>query len=296
MAKSLKEGKFAQTAADYGVLLTAISSKNRMHSLITKTRKLLGDYELGEKSNPIGHAGFLSLKNLINKLEASENNLSLKINTVKESLSLKANIQTTNWQPASLPITTYLTKYFGKPAKAKELPSHVMALKKNASATEHMASAEKGKLLPNVGLFASNNTFNGTRDTGNSTTAGGYLQWNFFSPTDWLASKQKMSEARSLNGKATSLLEASQIENETSYNNIFTLKKNISILHQSLQLMNDQIDNTIDLYNNGVVTILQVSEVLNNQANLITDLEQTEESLIMNYASNFLTQGAIHDI
>ncbi|EKD42824.1 MAG: hypothetical protein ACD_73C00001G0001, partial [uncultured bacterium] len=173
--QATKDYEFAESVTQYGLMISSLNHKHRLESLMSSLQELLGQYELGSDTNPIGHSGLLGLKSLRNHFKGMINETSAKTEALKTALSLKADLPQKSWSPVNQDIPSFIKKNLGLPLPLKKeapLPAQVKASFALADSLMNMSQVEKAKLLPRVGLFGQGDLTAGSRNTATNTTVG----------------------------------------------------------------------------------------------------------------------------
>lgn len=293
--KFMTDFQFANNAVEYALLLASYKNKNSFESLNVELNRFLNDYELESSKNPVGHSGLLGLKALSNRLRASIKQSQAQINTYKGALSQRSGLDPNSWTPRIQDLVLFLKAQFGARSLKKKTtatPDSVKVSQYYAQAMKQYSSIEKSQLLPHLGLFGQTDVNMGSRDIASATTMGGYLQWNILSPTQYGAHKEKQLQASAIESQANAQQQKSRIDYDQSLINIKATHENLGLMRESLSLLIEQTKTTNELYQNGVINILQVVDLLNRRGDLITQIHQAEMQLCLDYAKNYLQGGS----
>ncbi len=166
--------QFSQVALSYASIAVLNEQKNKISELSTQIEKLLKNYQLGNKSNPVGYSGLLGMKSVTNRLIGLKQQYDAQIKAYYEMFQ-EYGLKDENWSPVMTSSTEFGEKYLiGK--NSTESSFKVQSMKSNVSASEEAALMEKARFLPRIGAFAETQAFKGDRDTADSYVAGLYLQ------------------------------------------------------------------------------------------------------------------------
>lgn len=271
-----------------GVAYASISSlrrqKSKLKDLSRELEKLMKEYQLGRKSNPVGYSGLLGMKSLANRITGLIDQFDSQERAHFASLS-EMGVHDHDWSPQLISSTAFVDLYF-RPKLQRTRESHRnLAIAASAQASEEMAQMERARFIPRVGAFAESYAFNGNRDTANGYTAGLYMQWNLFDPNDYGRYREaKLAAAAAQKwGEASALQE--RVERFALGDSVTTLKNNLTRLEDSDKLLIEQTQVSTTLFRNGSIGALQFVEILNRRTDLIHQQTEMELSLLKISAS-----------
>jgi outer membrane protein TolC len=272
---------YTQVVSLYSGVLNANESLVSLEELKTKVNGILSKYSLGSRSNPIGYSGLLGLKSILNRIEASMNEIKLsKINGQNEMLTRSKKINP-EWQPQKEKLSQLLSVVLPDQALKEEDESYSMLA--NTLFTEMQnskVSMQKSRFLPQLGLFAEGNYFLGDRTTATGYVGGVYLKWAIFNPKDFgLVTESKYAYAAA-QSKAASHEINEKLARESSIQILATLRDNEKLLENSSELMNEQVLTASRLFQSGSLNVLQMVEVFNRRADLILQLHELHQKQI----------------
>lgn len=289
--------QYAQSSLAYGSIASIQKNKAKLKELNEQIAQLLKGYQLGQKSNPVGYSGLLGMKSLANRIagliefyEAQEkaNYSALKEMGVRES----------NWIPQAFDARNFVNQYLKTANTLKSSDSFkTQARNESTQAAAQSSNIDKARYLPRVGAFAETYTFNGNRDTASGYTAGVYLQWNLFDPSDYGKYKESKLKAMAIErfNRANSMQENAQRSALVASDE--SLRANLARLDESDKLLSEQIRVSSTLFKNGSINALQFVEILNRRTDLITQQSETEISLLRTSAEQIQkTEFNISDI
>ncbi len=297
--KSIRQNQYAQAVAEYGLLLSSIHHQNRLGQLMGRVNNLKSTYALADPANPVGTSGLLGLRSIQNQIQGALKQSQTQIEILLKTLALKSQIQDAHWMPVDQEIRSFLKTQLGAlpaPNANTLAPEHVQAGEAMSQALEKMSRAEKAKKLPRVGVFGQTDMIAGSRDVASSVTVGGYLQWNLFNPTEWKSFQQKQIEALAQKEKAKADLLKARTQSEESYLKIQMAEENLKLSKESLHLSQEQFSTSHNLYSQGMVNALQLTEVLGHQLEILVQIQKSEETLILENAHNYMMRGGNRDI
>lgn len=279
-AAQIQIEQYAQSGLAYGSIASLQKQRSKLTGLRNELAKLIKNYQLGQKSNPVGYSGLLGMKSLANRmtalieqLEAQEKALYL---TLKEM-----GVNDVVWSPDKLDARAFSAQYLTPSMNAPTSTSYgALAGTQMAQSSFRAAKAEKARYLPRVGAFAESYLFNGDRNTANGYTAGLYLQWSLFDPAD----NGKMEEAKLAALAAeklnTASLQQENAERESLSQLIRALNSTLNHLDESDLLLTEQSRISSVLFKNGSINALQFVEILNRRTDLISQQLDAELNLL----------------
>lgn len=259
-------------------------------ALNAKLQKVISNYRVGSKNNPVGYSGLLGMKALLNRLESAlalnQNQVLASVDAIR-SLSGVNELSEKDFQDSSALTLAQerLSTSLADPAPPEG--TKAVALKLASQGQAQFAQIQKSKWKPQLGLFASQGLVSGPRDTGWNTEYGAYLQWQLFDGSNLGSYREASLRAQATENRATQVSEDVRLEKETLQKTLPILLENLGRLEQSSQLTSEQTNTTEMLFKNGSVNALQFSEVLARRADLIESKKQLEtavlEALVQEY-------------
>ncbi len=241
---------------------------------------IIGKYQIGSKSNQLGYSGLLGLKSLKNRILAITDETN-----AKHEAYLKA-LNELNGEKISLShrdggsFLPDVNKYMPTSQNEYVESDKVKALNQNAKAATEIIGAEKSRNLPRVGVFAEGDAFNGKRKTATAFTTGLYLNWNLFSGTDHGAGDEAIHNSHA----AKYFAEASSQKEKMEFNSLTemesTLVKTLDTLGESQKLLDEQTVVANNLFKNGMINALQLTEVLARRIDLLKSKSDVELNLV----------------
>lgn len=287
--------QYSKVGLSYGSIAVIQQQTDRLQTLSAEVAKMIKGYQLGNKSNPVGYSGLLGMKSLSNRITGLINQYDSQSRAYYGSLR-EMGLNDENWSAEPISSTVFVDRYFSTPAPhSAQLSSYkIEASRETANAAEEMANMEKARFRPRIGAFAETFLFNGNRDTANGYTAGLYLQWNLFDPSDYGSLSIAKLQA-SAAAKATEAADQQErAERSAIIEQIKSLRQIIALLEDSQQLLSEQSRMTGTLFKNGSINALQLVELLNRRADLIA--QQTEAELGLLKAGSQLVTKLKFDI
>lgn len=276
-----------------------IKSLERFDSEIGKIRStldsIIGRYQLGNKSNMLGYSGLLGLRSLKNRILAITDETQAKHTAYLKSLE-ELNGETIHLNKKE--DANYLSdvnRYLSTNQNEYKESDKVKALNQNALAANEIIAAEKSRNLPRVGVFAESYAFNGKRNTDTGFSTGLYVNWNLFSGNDIGASDEALhkSHAAKYFAEANSQKEKIEFNSLTEMEN--TLVKTLETLSESQKLLDEQTVVANNLFKNGMINALQLTEVLSRRVDLLKSKSDVELNLVETKAKKIQLTNKLAD-
>lgn len=273
--------QYAQVSFAYAAIAITKKQQDKITELGTQIERLLKNYQLGNKSNPVGYSGLLGMKSLSNRLSGLKNQYDAQSKSYFIMLK-ELGLKNEGWSPDQKSTITFVDQYLPVTNQNANLQSSykVESLKENAKSNEHAITIEAAKNLPRVGAFAEGQLFNGNKDTANSYMAGVYLQWNLFDSSTYGAEKEARLKAQSIAKSAQALEQQERSERMALIESMTATRRNIELLEDSYKILLEQSKITETLFKNGSINALQFVEVLSRRADLITQQGEAELGLV----------------
>lgn len=288
---------YAESAVLYGSLLILENESDKLRRILDSTEKLIDQYRIGVKSNPLGYSGLLGLKTLKNRITEALIVNSAGLNSARNSLREKAGLISLDWRPVSKPKQENIlpfTRQFLAPAEdqvAENGSASTRAREADAEASEKLIDVEKAKDRPRAGLFSEAALYNGNRDIASSYVLGVYFQWDLFSMDRYRQGDQAKASAMALKAKSDDLRLKEKIDRENALSSITALEKQVDLLSDSSRLLEEQAQTSKKLYQNGSLSVLQLIEVLNQEMDLIIRRMKVEMAFLTLNGDRFKISG-----
>lgn len=269
---------YARTAGAYGSVIVLTSQIETLRSLDDELSRVLKNYRIGDRSNPVGYSGFLGLKALKNKLAGLEKRLAAERIGAMDVLR-ELGLNTYEWTPENIAVADFVSLYL--PISRAEKGSYsLQAMKQAAKASESLIGIESGKVRPVVGAFAETSIFSGERATAGESTAGLYLKWSIFNPDDFGSSREARFRAAADSHRAENFAR----EERAEYESLIELQKSMiesdSLMNDSAKLLVEQWKTAETLFKNGSISALQIVEILDRRSDLIEKQTELKQMLI----------------
>jgi outer membrane protein TolC len=281
--KAKKSEEYAEFSRQYGGILLHTQNDLHLTDLLKNLEKIISNYQVGSQSNPVGYSGLLGLKGVENRIEGLLYDFELKISNSKKWINTKTEIQE-NWAPdVSQKLKDFLNQNLSQ-SSAASYSSTMLAQEFKVRTLEDAKNMEKSRYLPRVGLFAQNNIYSGDRDTANAQAYGLYLMWDLFNSDSF--GRVGEANAKVMAGQAK--LEAGKQEEKIMMDQLLeskaTLEKSLVLLENSDNLLKEQTQNAMKLFRSGMLTALQLAEVINRRVDLIDNKNKAEAQYLDVYS------------
>jgi len=279
--------QYTQVSLAYGSLIVLQSQSEKLSRIENELAQLIKKYQIGQKSNPIGYSGLLGMKSLANRIagllaqykaqEASYYQMLLNMGLKKEV-----------WKPVPTKSQVFIDQYL-KISPGDTTSKKIKAAQEGVQSAYEQAQMERSRYLPRVGAFAESYLFNGRRETANGYTAGVYLQWNLFDPSDFGRYQEAKTKALTAEKQIQALQEQESSDFFSAQETNRALRTNLKLLEESDQLLKEQMQVATSLFKNGSITALQLVEIMNRRTDLIAQQNELEMGLIKS-ASQAITK------
>ncbi len=242
---------------------------------------LLKRYQFGSRENPVGYSGLLGLKSLRLRLVGQINQYSTHSRALQETLQTIGSRIDISSLMVTDPRAFVKKNIFLEPNKHLSQESFELEMKlEQSKASEMMAEMEKARYRPRIGAFAETYLFNGKRDTATGYTAGVYLQWSLFNPSDRGLYKRSRLQAEAYGQYAQALRVQQAAQKKALQKQLTTIDENLDLLNQSAKAMDEQLQTMKKLFKNGSINALQLAEVFNRRADVITQTFEAAQSYV----------------
>lgn len=270
--------EYSSTAGLYAQLIFLDEYKKKITNLKSQVQGILNRYQVGARTNPVGYSGLLGLKSVKNRLEGLETEAITREIGIRDYINTVAEDLESDWKVQLEPIPNFLNKHLPAPnenqtygLQASTISLQAQAMQEYAESAGRAAEAEKAKFLPKAGVFGESNLYSGSRNTATAYNVGFYVQMNLYNGED-LGSYE---EAR-LKGDAAREKALDQIRKETAKKKELlsmekALTKQLQLLLNSTELMEEQVRNSQRLFTNGSINAIQMSEILSRSADLLVE-------------------------
>lgn len=273
--------QYSMVGLSYGSIGILKEQIKSLQSVNIELSRLIKNYQLGSKANPVGYSGLLGMKALANRISGLINQYEAQSKAYYQTLQ-ELGIKDLPWTPRKIETEKFLQKYFVSSTTAQvSAPSFkVEAMKASAKMSEQAADMEKAKFLPRIGAFAESFVFNGHRDTADGYSAGLYLQWSLFDPNHYGSLKEAKLKSMATAKYSEAIAQQERAEHAALSASYEALRANTALLKDSYALLMEQSKMSQTLFKNGSINALQIVEILNRQTDLITQQLEAELGLL----------------
>ncbi|MEK6623715.1 MAG: TolC family protein [Bdellovibrionota bacterium] len=274
-----KTKEYAELVKRYGEVLISSKSADDLVNLKEQLSKIMTTYQVGAKSSPVGYSGLLGLKAVHHRILGLMAKFRLQIESDKFWIAKKVDINA-SWTPdLSSNLATYLEKNLENTFSHSN-SSLLMANLLEVNALGKMREVEQARFLPQIGLFAQNNLYNGARDFQNSQMFGINLTWDLFNNDSY----GRIAETRAKYRGAEAKIAAARQDEMIAHNNLAAskavLEENIKLLSDTDTLLKEQTINAMKLFKSGLISALQLSEVINRRVDLTENKSNAENQYL----------------
>ncbi len=259
--------EYANYAAMYGTLSVLYDFQDKLTALEKTVKGIIARYQLNNRGNPLGYSGGLGLRSLKNRLEGFREENSAKIKSIREILEVVASDLPENWSIKYQPSITFVEQYLKYQPAEKSFMAK--AMKAYTESVENQAKAEQARVLPKVGVYTEGYVYRGDRAIANAYNAGFYVQMNLYSPGDLETIEEANLKSKAMQERTLELEKMEEAKVKSLLEMEQALKKNLELLNENNKLLDEQITVAQQLFSNGALNALQLSEVLSRKADVI---------------------------
>ncbi len=280
-----KRQQFADAAGRYGALLLSDEQLRLLKNVHDGLERIVKQYRVGLKSNPVGYSGLLGMQSVLNRIEA------LRLQQETQQATNQALLQShffksdfvggVDWKIPQQSIADFVkqTLVYDDSKPGEKAPA-VQAAWHGAFASQKAIDAEKARFLPRAGLFAQGHLINGARDTNTSYAGGLYLQWDLFQAQNLGAVAQAHHTAQAMEALAIATERQVASSKAATQHAWQSINKTLSLLDESERLLSEQVSTALVLFKNGSIHALQLAEVFARRVDLITQRNDVLMQLI----------------
>ena len=281
--KARKSEEYAEFSRQYGGLIIYTENEKYLSDLKSKLGSIIASYQVGSQSNPVGYSGLLGLKGVINRINGALYEVELKIQNAKFWINSKIE-KNEDWAPdTTIKLGEFLKQNLSQSAH-QSYSSMLLAQEIKTSTLDDIKEMEKARHLPKIGFFAQNNMYRGNRDTQNAQAFGLYLMWDIFNSDSYGRVGEANAKALAAQAKIESGKQTEKIMWDQMNSSKITLEKSIELLSNSDVLLKEQTVNAMKLFKSGMISALQLAEVLNRRVDLIENKSKVESQYLEVYS------------
>jgi hypothetical protein len=284
--------EFANFAAMYGTLSSLEELQEKVFLLEKTVTNVLNRYQLGNRSNPLGYSGGIGLKALKNRISGIKEDTAARIASLKETIEISSGELPIDWKIKIQDVSSFADEYLQLSTADKSFMAK--ALKAYAESATEQADAEKARVLPKLGVFGESYLYKGDRATATAFNAGFYIQMNLYSPGDLEAIEQAKLSSKALQERAEEAIRNEETKLKSLLQMEKALKTNLDLIKENAKLMEEQTLIAQQLFGNGALNALQLSEVLSRRADVIQAKNNIESEFLKTRAALLtLSQNSI---
>jgi len=277
--KAKKTEEYIDLSHHYAALSIVDKTQSNLLQVKSELEKIISTYQVGEKSNPVGYSGLLGLKGVLNRVKGQELYLAMQSTEHRDWINQKLDIMQ-DWQVQIVDsIEAFSQKYLSE-VGSTSYSSLLLANQLKVESMQNMTEMEKARFLPRVGIFAQNNLYAGDRDNENSQTIGLYFMWDLFNADSF----GRLGEAKARANAALAQIQQGKTEQNLMKLKLkslqATLEETLKILEDNQRILSEQTQAAMRLFRSGMLTALQLAEVLNRRVDLIENKYKTENNYL----------------
>jgi outer membrane protein TolC len=281
--KAKRTEEYSELSRQYGGALVHAQNGALLSDLKNSLQKIISGYQVGSQSNPVGYSGLLGLKGVDNRIEGMSYEFEMKRVNAQKWIDTKTQ-STENWSPdLNLHLKDFLNTNLTQTSSIS-YSTMMLAQELKVKTLDDAKQMEKARFLPKVGLFAQNNLYDGDRSTTTSQAYGVYLMWDLFNSDSY----GRVGEANAKSMAAEAKLNASKQEEKIMLSQLLesktTLEKNLVLLEKTDGLLKEQTVNAMKLFRSGMLSALQLAEVINRRVDLIENKNKAETQYLDVYS------------
>jgi len=274
--------EYSRAGLSFASIAILAKQKKKLEDLSAEIEKLMKNYQLGQKSNPVGYSGLLGMKSLNNRISGLLSQYDAQMLS-HYSMLREMGVRNDGWLPDISDSVQFAENYL-MPETESSGSYRQASLKETVAAGAEAGKIEKAKGLPRLGVFAESYLFNGSRDTAGGYTAGLYLKWNLFDPSSYGTVEEAGLKAAAAGKSSEAFALQERVQRNGLRESVKALKDNIAILNESDKLLLEQTEVTKTLFKNGSISALQFIEVLNRRVDLISQQSEAELAFVKSSA------------
>ena len=273
-SKAVEYEKYSNLLSQYVHTLQYFSSyiltKNYASEIKNReinVNSIISKYRVGEKSNPVGYSGLLSLKGILNKIELIQLELNSNLNQVKNSLKLMVGNPEMNFEPNSISFENLMQTYASLTVNMNK-SFQVDVEKENSNALKEQVIQQKSQYMPKIGIFGQENLAMGNRGSQASYIVGAYLKLNF-SPTDYGSDDEIELHALAKKKNAENIALIDSLSLLGAKNSLKKNKQKLIILEKSDEIISEQLKVLMNLFQHGNANVSQIADIMNKKIDII---------------------------
>jgi outer membrane protein TolC len=272
---------FSSLVSSYANVLNSENTLQSLDTLKLRVKSVLSRYTLGAKTNPVGYSGLLGLKSIVNRIDAAINQVSAEGDSRADEINQRTGTVSIKIETNKQEVGKFLKETLPDDIISIGEESYSMlSAESGVGMEESKVSMERARFLPQIGLFSESNMTTGARNTASSYVGGVYLKWTLFNPKEFGVVSESIHHQASAEAKLENDRVVESISRHELMLSLEVVEKNLEILQSSTQLMSEQVDTSVQLFQSGAINALQLVEVFNRRADLILQINELNQNHI----------------
>ncbi|WCL49765.1 TolC family protein [Leptospira sp. GIMC2001] len=300
--KSVILSEYSTNAGLYAQTIVLNDYKQNLEKIISQINGILGSYQIGSRSNPVGYSGLLGLKTLKNRVIALEEEVDSRKKSIIGHINSVSIDLNENWDVQMEPIQQFLDKHLPynhgtkeKFTEAETISYLARAMQLYAESSSRMSEIEKAKFLPKLGLYGESNLYSGSRNTSSAYNVGFYVQMNLYNGEDLGSYQEAKLKSEANLDRARDQIRSEDAKKKDLRQRIISIQKQIKLIEDSSKFMDEQVINSRKLFANGSINAMQMSEVIARCIDLTLDRANLEKEFVITRAEMYaLSSGTIN--
>lgn len=277
--KAKQTEMYSELSKNYGTMILNTHSLMALSKLQKNISKIINNYQVGEKNNPVGYSGLLGLRGVENRIKGMVSEYASQINSSKMWISIKSNlIEDWSLEPGQS-LQNFILEALDSTSE-DSYSSLILANELKANSLNYIPKMERAHYLPKIGLFAQNNIYSGDRDSEQSQSFGVYIMWELFNPDFYGKVAEAQAKSRVAGANITAAKQKELVALTQLLESQKMLEKILIIITENDRILQEQSFNSIKLFQSGMLTALQLSEVINRRVDLIQNKNKVESQYL----------------
>lgn len=269
--KSAEAALFVETLRLFAAAAVFEDTRAAASALDHEVARILEEYRIGTPDNPLGFAGRLGLQALRLRLQALVAAQEAGAAAAGRALATLAGLGAPV-PPIPVEVAQLVEARLGV---AEESPSaRVRALEAVAEGLAAREALERARLWPRAAVFAEAPATAGGRGLGLAWTAGATVGWDLLAAQDWGAADEARLAAEAARERFRAEAERERIGAIRAREQRDALARTLPLLEKNLALLGRQTALARQLFANGVIQALQLSDALGRRADAVEALGQ----------------------
>lgn len=292
---------FAEVSSHYAHLVVLQKVMKETDTLDGEIKKIMKGYRIGKKSNPLGYSGLLGLQTFQTQIDgmsrqysATQKGLHQALNHFSTKVPLSFNVSHQKPMPFYKKVLVSFLEVYK--SKNGDDSFKVQSLLAQANAAKAQIDGEKARFRPHIGVFANYTMNGGDRSTEGSTMIGVQVNMSLYDGTNWGATKEASFKHQAAQAYALAQAQREKAQNEIYLKVGGPLLKTIEEMCKSCDRLKEQTKINRRLFRNGLINVLQFTEVLSRRAQMINHLYQANLEFIKMWKMAYINQAQGHPL